>query len=681
MIFSAGDRRSVPWKARLSSIGSGSLAIGLVLLAALLPLWWFGRNWRLNQDGSLYLLAGSDLLAGRGYVFFGRDATLTVRGPVLPVLVALLIVPFGRDVEALAWAARALALLNPLLTWLLFRRLAGNRAAALAALLVAFFGYTATLPLALNVDAVMLSVYLLAILLLLEAASRGGVRLAALAGATLGAAILTKETALAGLPLALVAAALLGWSGRGLLAYYAGLLAVCAPWWLLVWIATEEVYLVGRVPGVVAAAFAAGGGAVLLLAAAALRGERTRGLLRDAGARRVLAWGGLLAWVALLTVALLSTSGQHTSRFQDVTFGEYVLGEVLRPTPLWFLLPLGVLYALRRAARGGRGWEFFLALLAVQVPIIVFVLTERWIARQHIVTQTLLYGALAAMAADLAPAVSARIRRGAGPTVRAAGVAILAVVALAAGAQAWTLLAERDDARASDPGNDDNPAMRDMSAWIDRNVPEGAHLLATRLYMRQLAFRDAGERRWTQLRALPYGASALLASAACGAADGDCPVPRHMVALQVNDDCAGRGMPMRGVAWQMNRIEAEYLLISGAPGYQGDGSLAWVDHLTHTGAFEVVHTAYLHDEPGVTEDAGLVLLRRTGREPVPMPTLMDPASVARLMECVRRAEGDGSSAAVRAILPHGITVVGTAPQAAIARSAVAAIYRPDGRLR
>src|SRR5215216_6342344 len=142
----------------------------LVLALSILPLLWFGRNWITETDSSRYLLLGWNLISGEGYTLFGHP--YLERGPGFPGLLGGLMLLFGRDVESLAWAVRLLALANPLLMYFLMKRIAGPMTGLLAAAMIALFGLTATLWEAFNLDAVRLTVFLLAVLVLLIGAQR-----------------------------------------------------------------------------------------------------------------------------------------------------------------------------------------------------------------------------------------------------------------------------------------------------------------------------------------------------------------------------------------------------------------------------------------------------------------------------------------------------------------------------
>jgi 4-amino-4-deoxy-L-arabinose transferase-like glycosyltransferase len=179
----------------------------------------------IGNDAPRYLLAGSHINHGPGF----------------PALVGPLILLFGRDTEEVAWAVRLIALLNPLLAYSLVKRISSPAAGLIAAALVTLFGYNVETTL--NIDAPLLMLYLLALLALLAAIQRDSSLLALLSGVLLGVSILTKETALANLPLALLAVLVLGWDLRGSLRHYPGVALVCLPRWTWAWSASGEAYL------------------------------------------------------------------------------------------------------------------------------------------------------------------------------------------------------------------------------------------------------------------------------------------------------------------------------------------------------------------------------------------------------------------------------------------------------
>jgi 4-amino-4-deoxy-L-arabinose transferase-like glycosyltransferase len=235
----------------------------LILTFSIPALIWFGRHWTIYVDSAKYLLLGDHLISGQGYTRLGGQP-YTDRGPILRGLIGFLMLFFERDTESLAWELRLLALANSLLSYFLVKRFSGPLAGLLAAMLVALFSYTATITEAFNIDAVLLTVYLLALLTLLVAVQRDNLFLALLSGLLLGTSILTKESSFTNLPLALLTALFLGWNLRGIIWHYLGVVLVCPPWWVWVWSVSREIYLVGslptglRIPAVVAIVGAVG---------------------------------------------------------------------------------------------------------------------------------------------------------------------------------------------------------------------------------------------------------------------------------------------------------------------------------------------------------------------------------------------------------------------------------------
>src|SRR5215217_2036996 len=279
----------------------------LVLALSILPLLWFGRNWIAETDGSRSLLLGWNLISGEGYTLLGDAYTL--RGPGFPGLLGGLMLLFGRDVESLAWAARLLTLANPVLMYFLIKRIAGPMAGLLAAAMVTLFGYTATFSEAFNIDAVQLTLYLLVALGLLIAVQKDRAVLWLLSGLLLGAAIVTKETSLVVLPLALFAALLFGWSFRGVLLHYTGVAAVCIPWWVWVWAVSGNVYLIStRFPSnvVIPVVVAALAMAALFVAGSYRSGVVLRLLAKERW-RQGVGWFVVLAPTAVLLVLVLGT--------------------------------------------------------------------------------------------------------------------------------------------------------------------------------------------------------------------------------------------------------------------------------------------------------------------------------------------------------------------------------------
>src|SRR5215211_5402875 len=98
-----------------------------------------------------------------------------------------------------------MTLFNPLLAYFLAKRLSGPLAGPLAAALITLFGFNVKSTFMLNIDTVLLTFYLLALLAMFAAIKRSNSSaLALLSGLLLGISVLTKETAFVNLPLALL---------------------------------------------------------------------------------------------------------------------------------------------------------------------------------------------------------------------------------------------------------------------------------------------------------------------------------------------------------------------------------------------------------------------------------------------------------------------------------------------
>src|SRR5215211_2883940 len=481
----------------------------LVLALSILPLLWFGRNWIAETDGSRSLLLGWNLISGEGYTLLG-DA-YTSRGPGFPGLLGGLMLLFGRDVESLAWTARLLTLANPVLMYFLIKRIAGPMAGLLGAAIVTLFGYTATFIEAFNIDAVQLTLYLLVALVLLIGAQKDSVVLWLLSGLLLGTAILTKETTLVVLPLALFAALLFGCSFRGVLLHYTGLVAVCLPWWVWVWAASKHVYLINRFPStlVIVAIVAALALTALFVSASYWRTGLVARLLANEQWRQGIGWFVVLAPTAVLLVLIVGSSYLATGDTKTNTTLGYIVEQLGGDIPLWYLLPFAGVYILWETVRGNRLWGFYLALLVLHVPVLLVVLQNQWATRQWLIPEALLYGALAGLVVKVLKTLSREGRQNLYRSLAFGAAAVLIIGLVQATIVQVRLLS--DDKYLSDiygnslhardhDNNDLNSSVRDMHNWIAENIPEGEKIVATQHYASQLAFLDGMQHGWTLLQ-------------------------------------------------------------------------------------------------------------------------------------------------------------------------------------
>lgn len=655
-------------------------AVLLVLVLSVPSLLWFSQNWRVAIDSAWYLLQALNLSTGRGYTVLGEPQT--VRGPVLPGLLALLMEVFGRDLDALAWALRLFAVVNPFLVYLFARRLFGVAAGLLAAGLVSVFGYTAFLHVAYNIDALMLTFFLAYLLVLLVAVGKGSGGLFLLSGALLGVAILTKETAFASLPLALVASLLHGRGAGKALWHYAGAALVCLPWWAWVWAASGEVYLAGRLPPYVVYAAAAAGLLVLGLAALLYRSGKLERIPESAPVRRAFAWTLALGWAVALSVVLIGASVVGPGALVNQATLVYLTERLAPGTPLWPLLILAGGYLLFRAVRrGGAPHRFLVAALVLQVPVSLVAIAEGFHARQYMVPQTLLLTALAALAVDAWKARPALV--GARRWVALSAALVLAaflatssiwqVSALAAGQNLWkssggamddgggggagTEAASKGQASVAGPGM--GRQITRVSGWIGETVPEDENVLTTWFYAYKLAFLDGGEHDFELLEISCEPAPRALSVSGCAPSEGVAETPpqpsvwfRMEPPQGQGDGCAAVALSLPDLMRRMEEADARYLLLT--PDRAQPGILSWAPYLVQSGAFEIAHEEVLKPDKRTGEPRGFALLRQTGEPAKPTPTRMDADTLLRLVGCEEKAHGPHYAEVVRAKFPHGV---------------------------
>ncbi|MGI9047774.1 MAG: glycosyltransferase family 39 protein, partial [Rubrobacteraceae bacterium] len=455
---------------------------------------WFANPWTvIGNDASRYMLASMYLFSGRNFVTLAGN-----HGPVLPALIGLLTLLFGRDTDTLAWAVRLLALLNPLLAYFLVKKLSGPLAGLVSAALVALLGYNMTASSAFNIDGVMLTVYLLALLILIAAVQRDNPSLAFLSGLLLGASILTKETALANIPLALLAVLLLNWRLRGALLHYLGLALVCLPWWAWVYSFDGKIYLVGNLPtGLQLPSLVV----ILVLMGLASGAYSSGAITRLLDNERLRLWAGWLvvvAWTVSLSGLLLSSGSHALSNLSYDGLKQY-LSELLYPVGI--VVPVLLLiagYMIWKTRKRDAPWRLLTLALLFQAPVILLVAIEGWAWRQFLVPQSLLFCALAALVVD-AIRVTVRGRTYSGRFLAAFAAASLTILLLAAaGEQVRYLL----------PGKTENvakehqvaPEASKMINWMSRNVPEGKNILVSSAQANYVIFLDGGQHDWSQIK-------------------------------------------------------------------------------------------------------------------------------------------------------------------------------------
>jgi 4-amino-4-deoxy-L-arabinose transferase-like glycosyltransferase len=592
--------------------------IPLIVVLSVPPLVWFGHHWTvIGNDAGRYLLASSQLVLGQGIAALNAGSHIN-HGPGFPALIGSLILLFGRDTEELAWAVRLMAQLNPLLAFFLTKRISGPVAGLIAAALVALFGYTVKATSAFNIDAVLLTFYLLTLLALLAAIRRDSSLLALLSGVLFGASILTKETAFANLPLALLGVLLLDWDLRRALWHYLGVVLVCLPWWIWAWSATGEVYLVDRLPTPLQVPVVMVTMIFLGIAAGAYASGMVDRFLTHERRRRWTGWFVVITWTVLLSGMLLATATPALARLSFETLRLY-LAWLLAPNLV--VVPVLLLvggYVIWKAFGQNAPWRLLALALLFQVPVCLLVTVEGWAPRQFLTPQTLLLCALATLIVEASEA-AVRGRGFSAARIVGAVVAVPLVILL--------LVSSVERVRVLLPENLDElsaqrrvaPQATEMIDWIAKNIPEGKNIIVNAAQANYLIFLDGGRHEWTQLR-MDQGICVPRPNAQmrCNPDENDISrTPPDAVWVQMMaemGECRAISLSMSTLLEQVRREDSSYVMISGSPEYPG--ILKLPSHLKDSNAFEIVR-AELDHEGESSANQGVVLLKSTARHPRP----------------------------------------------------------------
>jgi 4-amino-4-deoxy-L-arabinose transferase-like glycosyltransferase len=637
--------------AGLSSSGWADLAVvPLIAVLSVPPLVWFAHDWTVGNDAARYLFAGSELVLGRGLQASNDLPFNGGHGPVFPALIGSLILVFGRDIEVLAWAVRLLALLNPLLAYFLVKRISGPLAGLIAAALVTLFG---NMNLALNIDAVLLTFYLLALLTILAAINRDSTALALLSGVLLGASILTKETAFVSLPLALLAALLLDWELRKALWHYLGVGLVCLLWWIWSWSASGQVYLIERLPLSLRLPILAATATLLVACTLAYATGTVARFLADESSRRWTGWFVALVWSVLLSALALATGAPALAKASFESLRLY-FAELLAPSIVVVpVLILAVGYVLWKALRRDRPWGLLTFALVFQVPVCLLVVVEGWAPRQYLVTQTLLFCALAALVVDAGEA-ALRARGYSGPLIGALVAVPLVILSLVFSVERVRSLLP-DNPGVLFERHRAAPQASGMIDWMAENVPEGEDILVTPAYSlnRYLVFLDGGRHEWMFLRLdqEPCEPRPNIQIRCDPDENAISRTPPDAVWVQMVGKCKVISVSMTNLLEQVRRAGSGYVMISA--GNRLPGILELPSRLQESGAFEVFHSELDHEGTSGANQ-GLVLLKSTGRAPRAVPTQMNANTVQRLRR-YEQAIGPGYEERIRSKSPNGIS--------------------------
>ncbi|MDQ3911427.1 MAG: glycosyltransferase family 39 protein [Actinomycetota bacterium] len=636
---------------KLSSVGwVDLLVIPLIAILSVPPLLWFGDHpWTIiGYDAPRYLFAGSELVSGGGLDSLDGISNYNGgHGPVLPALIGSLILLFGRDTVSLVWALRLMALFNALLAYFLAKRLSSPLAGLLAAALLTLFGFNVTSMFMLDIDAVLLTFYLLALLALIAAIKRdGSSKLAFLSGLLLGVSILTKETAFANLPLALLAVLLLDWELRAAIWHYLGVALACLPWWVWWWSATGEVYLIDRVSPTLRLPISAAAVILSGLAIVAYASGIVDRFLAEERRRRWIGRFVVVAWTISLSVLLLATAAPAlaTASFESLRL---YLARLLTPTTV--VVPMLLVtggFVFWKALRRDLPWSLLALALIFQMPVCLLVVVEEWAPRQFLVAQTLLFCALSALVAKAAKA--AWRGRGYSPRLAGAVVAVPLIIFLLASSveRVQALLPENPVGKLSEQHRV-APQATEMVNWMTENVPKGEHILVNVAQGSYLAYLDGGRHEWMFMRLdqKPCESRPNIQIKCDPHENAISRIPPEALWVQMVGKCKVVSLSMSNVLEQVRRTRSSYVMVTGNPEYRGILKLPSLLH--ESGAFEVVHAE------GSSGAQGIVLLKSTARAPEVVPTLINRSTIVSLKSC-EHAKDQGYSNWLRSTFPHGI---------------------------
>jgi 4-amino-4-deoxy-L-arabinose transferase-like glycosyltransferase len=635
--------------------------IPLLAVLSLPPLLWFGPHWTVyGNDTGRYLLAGLRFTTGESLEDLNTISEYNGgHGPGLPVLVGSLMLLFGRNTVVIVWVLRLISLLNPLLAYFLVKRISTPVAGLIAAALVSLLAFNVRSPVAINIDAVQLTFYLLSLLALLGAVERGGTLLALLSGVLLGITILTKATAIVDLPLALLAVLLLDWDVRGALWHYLGVALVCLPWWVLAYLATGEVYLVGQLPtGLRISMLVAAVAFVVVAVVAYVSGAVDRYL---AGVRR-RRWSGIflaVAWTILLSGMLLTTASYALG---EVSLGALRLFLVDLLAPVTVVVPalLAVIgYAARRAFRGGGAWRLLALAMLFQVPVCLLLTVQRWAPRQFLVPQTLVFCVLAALL--VAAGAAAWRGRGAYRMVAAGGTAVLAVLVLVSCVQTVRALLPEDLSGGFTRHKRAAPLEEGMVEWMNQNVPAGERILVvSEAYINvpeanYLMYLDGGRHEWTSLRldqknCVPRPNVQIN----CDPDQNDVSkIPPDALWLQtIGGGCKVLSLSASNLMQQSRQSGADYLATT--TDRASSDILELPPALRASGATTLAYARISRAGPQGGRH-GVVLQRIAEQPPETAPARMNVNTMSSLSRC-ERAQGPGYEDRIRSLFPHGMVV-------------------------
>lgn len=494
--------RSVLTLARASTLDvsrAGRLLLGtgvaVVVLALLAPMFDAGPA-PLTSDESLYLSEGYNIAVGIGPKYTSQE-WINHRAPVFPALLAVPIRLTGGDATSAYLVPKLVVVALALATFLLGRELFNTLTGAIAAVLVAGNAFLRWLGTTLFLDGTETLFLLLFLLTLTRAFRKESAPWFAGAGALLGLAFLTKETAVLWLPLPIAFALVTRqFHSRsiflGLAAYAAVVGAIVAGWCMWVFATTGRIYFWGE-PDIrlaVLSIFA------LLVAATIACGwyalnrrvpDRLPQLARLAGLT-------LVAGFAISMFAFLELTSWPFPKNHIHAVPDYLRTVAASNSPPWPLVAAGVAWLLCRVGRDQ--WARLLVLaLVLYLPFALFVANRFFEYRDLLPMLYIAYLGAAALAATALQWMSRESN--VGLTAAAAVVALGAIGFM----QTQELIQERlpYDTDTVSERNWDNAMVESLATWVHENVPEDTGIMSSRVYFSQLYVLDEAQHPIYQL--------------------------------------------------------------------------------------------------------------------------------------------------------------------------------------
>ncbi len=166
------------------------------------------------------------------------------------------------------------------------------------------------------------------------------------------------------------------------------------------WSASGQVYLIDRLPPSLQFPALVTAATLLVVGMLAYATGTAARFLADESRRRWAGWFVALVWTVLLSGSALATAAPALAEASFESLRLY-LAELLAPSLV--VVPMLILvggYVLWKALRRDGAWRLLALALIFQIPVCLLVVVEEWAPRQFLVTQTLLFCALAAVVVD-----------------------------------------------------------------------------------------------------------------------------------------------------------------------------------------------------------------------------------------------------------------------------------------